>query len=546
MARENREELARLIEYYREILGAVGEGLLCLTAGGDVSFANPAANKMLGHEDVERAGSFCEVVHCKRGMGVFQKGQRSSREPAGKGWICPPESCPIQKTILDGKRLYVEEDVFWKTDGTPLPVAYVSSPLCRNGRTESAVIAFRDISQEKRAEEEKNRIQKELVRAQKMEAIGMLAGGVAHDFNNILTAIYGLVDLCLRDADPSSRMFKRLDYIRNTCDKASSLVKQLLMFGRKQSLDFQTLDLNGLVEELVEMLRRLIGEDVAVDMQLAPGLWPVRADASGIEQVIMNLAVNARDAMPGGGRLALRTENVLLDGEGSRFMPGARPGRFIRISVQDTGTGMAPEVMEYIFDPFFTTKEKGKGSGLGLSVVYGIVANHQGWIHVDSVLGQGTTFDIYLPATDGRRRAKGRHGDEVDVVLDDLRGSGQKVLLVEDDEEVRNVVLRLLHDNGYRVFPASSVEEARKVYAEHGGDFDLVFSDIVLPDGNGIDLAEYFMEQDPGLNVLLSSGYLDRRSQWTQMENKRVMFLQKPYSMTRLLRVVRTAMGSDS
>ncbi len=544
-----KEELEQLSEHYGMILSAVGEGLLCLTPNGEVTFANPAANKMLDYENMELVGSFCDVVHCKRGSQISQKVNRAAvqqdtRETASKTrWICSPERCPIQKTIGEGKNLYVEEDIFWRTDGTGLPVAYVSAPLKRRGLTESAVIAFRDISQQKKAEEEKERIQRELIQAQKMEAIGVLAGGVAHDFNNILTALYGFIDLCVRDVDPSTKLYERLNYIRMSCDKAASLVKQLMIFSRRQSMDFTPVDLNELVGELIKMLDRLIGEDVAIDVHLAPELWPIHADASGLEQVIMNLAVNARDAMPNGGYLTIKTENILLDEQRCRLMPGARPGRFVLISIKDTGTGIAPDVMEHIFDPFFTTKEKGKGSGLGLSVVYGIINNHKGWIHVESAIGQGSTFEIYLPAsTEGGSQQEMSPDDG--PTLEELQGSGQRILLVEDDREVRHTAMRLLRNNGYQVFPAPTAEDARRIFGKEGGEFDLVFSDIVLPDGNGIDLIEEFLGQKPGLSILLSSGYSDRRFQWTDMAKKKVLFLQKPYTMFGLLKMVRMGLKS--
>jgi len=282
------------------------------------------------------------------------------------------------------------------------------------------------------------------------------------------------------------------------------------------------------------MLRRLIGEDVAIRSELALDLWTLRADPTNIEQVIVNLAVNARDAMPQGGRLTIRTENIILDPLQSQGIPEARPGRFVRLSIEDTGVGMSAEVVQHLFEPFFTTKGVGKGIGLGLAAVYGIVQQHGGWINVYSAPGQGAIFRIYLPALPGaveRRTAEA-------IPLAKLRGNGERILLVEDERDVRAFASRALSRSNYVVLEAGRMAEALAIFAREKGEFDLVFSDVVLPDGSGLHLVDELLSRKPTLKVLLSSGYTDDKSRWAIIREKGFPFLQKPYSLIDLLRVV--------
>ncbi|MEW5803617.1 MAG: PAS domain S-box protein [bacterium] len=393
----------------------------------------------------------------------------------------------------------------------------------------------RDITAYKLAEEEKAKIQDQLLQSQKMEAIGILAGGVAHDFNNLLTTILGYTTLALMhipDSDPASR---DLHQVRKSADRAVNLTRQLLLFSRKQLMEPIIVDLNRIIDDLLKMLYCLIGEDITIITEPEFQLWPIMADEGTIEQVIMNLVVNARDAMPKGGKLTIKTENVTLDEEYAKTIFEARAGHFVRLSVADTGNGMDAKTIEQIFEPFFTTKGVGKGSGLGLSVAYGIVKQHEGWINVYSDPGKGSVFKIYLPALSAK--AKKKEGEA--IPLQKFQGKGERILIVEDEEEVRKLTVRILRDKGYSIIEASNVQEALEIFEQAKRKFDLVLSDVVLPDQTGIELVEQLLSRQPEIRVLLVSGYTDQKSQWPKIKERGFRFLQKPYDLAELLRTLR-------
>jgi two-component system, cell cycle sensor histidine kinase and response regulator CckA len=395
---------------------------------------------------------------------------------------------------------------------------------------------------QRRMEEEKRKIEAQLFQSRKMEAIGRLTGGVAHDFNNILTAIRGYTDLAIRHADPGSPLHADLSEVQTAVDRAAGLTRQLLLFSRCQPMEFEPVDLNRSIQNLLGMLRRILGEDIRVAYDLSAEPLIVLADPTSIEQMLMNLVVNGRDAMPDGGTIRITTEPVDLDSADVRTMPDGRPGRFIRMSVFDTGSGMDASVLEHIFEPFFTTKDMGKGSGLGLSVVYGIVQQHKGWVAVDSRPGNGSAFHVYLPRSDARPRSRAADGP----VPDSVKGRGQRILIVEDEESVRLFSQRTLEDNGYRVYAASGEREAMDLFDAQQGDFHMVFSDVVLPNTTGIKLVEKMTAVNPSLKVLFSSGYTDTKSQWEIIKGKGYPFLQKPYSLNSLLNAVHEALKKKS
>jgi len=394
-----------------------------------------------------------------------------------------------------------------------------------------------DITERKRAEEEREKLYAQLLQAQKMEAIGTLAGGVAHDFNNLLTLIHGYTDLAMMKIDEADPLYRNLKQIRLAAVRATNLIRQLLLFSRKQPMEFSLLNLNRTVDDLLKMIKRLIGEDITINTELEPNLWTVQADTGSIEQVIMNLAVNARDAMPKGGRLTIKTENVILDKKQCKVIPEARPGKFICLSVEDTGIGMDKKVIQHIFEPFFSTKDAGKGTGLGLSVVYGIIKQHGGWINVYSEPGQGSIFKIYLPAFS----IKPEEETKEMISLHELQGGGQRILLVEDEEEVRRFAANFLSENGYVVFEAANVKEAMEVFEREEGKFHLIFCDVVLPDQSGLQLIERLLSYKSELRVLLTSGYTDDKSQWPIICERKFRFLQKPYALAELLQAIKEA-----
>jgi PAS domain S-box-containing protein len=379
----------------------------------------------------------------------------------------------------------------------------------------------------------------ELLQAQKMEAVGRLAGGVAHDFNNLLTAIAGYAELILGRTDLDQQIRADIGEIRKASDQASGLTRQLLAFSRRQPLEPQAIDLNATVASLRSMLGRLVGEDVAIETALAPNGGCACADAGQIEQVITNMVVNARDAMPDGGKIVIRTDRVVVGEAEAKTVLGARPGTFVRLSIEDTGSGIPAEVLAHIFEPFFTTKGKGKGTGLGLSVVYGIVSQHEGWIAVETAAERGTAFRIFIPASEEPAAAETVKSAPLDLT----RGRGERILLVEDEEAVREFATRALRESGYTVYEANGADQAMEVFDNEGGDFDVVFSDVVLPDRSGIGLASDLLTKKPGLHILLASGYTDQKSQWPAIREKGFRFLQKPYSLPDLLGTIRDIMN---
>jgi len=380
----------------------------------------------------------------------------------------------------------------------------------------------------------------ELLQAQKMEAVGRLAGGVAHDFNNLLTAIAGYAELLLSQPTLDPQVRADVGEIRKASDQAGALTRQLLAFSRRQPLEPRSLDINATVSGLRSMLGRLVGEDVAIATELDPHAGCARADAGQIEQVIANMVVNARDAMPDGGKITVRTESVVVGEAEAKTTRGARPGGFVRLSIEDTGCGMTEDVLEHIFEPFFTTKAKGKGTGLGLSVVYGIVSQHEGWIEVNSELGLGTAFRIYIPAS-GEQPAEPVAAPAVSA---SAHGHGERILLVEDEDAVREFATRALREGGYTVYEANGADQAMAVFDDERGDFSVVFSDVVLPDRSGIGLVGDLLAKKPELQVLLASGYTDQKSQWLVIREKGFRFLQKPYSLPDLLSALREVTGA--
>jgi PAS domain S-box-containing protein len=384
-----------------------------------------------------------------------------------------------------------------------------------------------------RAEEEKAALQEQLRQSQKMEAIGCLAGGVAHDFNNLLTIIKGNTQLSLMDLKENDPLRGDLEEVMRASDRASDLIHQLLAFSRRQMMEIKVVDLNTLLKNLEKMLGRVIGEDIELVTILAENLRSIKVDPGQMEQVIMNLAVNARDAMPDGGKLTIETANVELDEEYAHKHIAVKPGRYVMLSVSDTGVGMSPEIKERVFDPFFTTKEKGKGTGLGLSTVYGIVKQSEGNIWVYSEPGQGTTLKIYLPQID-------EPVDELkeEVVKEIARGN-ETILVVEDDETVRKLAVRILKKQGYRVLEASEGGTALLLGEEFKDPIHLILTDVVMPKMSGRQLVERLKEIHPEMKALYMSGYTDNAVLHHGVLEKGTNFIQKPFTVENLTRKVR-------
>jgi two-component system, cell cycle sensor histidine kinase and response regulator CckA len=388
-----------------------------------------------------------------------------------------------------------------------------------------------------RTEAEKAELAAQFRQAQKLEAVGRLTGGVAHDFNNLLDVISGYIDLMLMDLEEGHPLRKKALQIQGAVQKASSLIRQLMAFSRKQVLQPEVLNFNQVLVNLKKMLPRIIGEDIELAFALKKDLGNVKADPGQMEQVIMNLAVNARDAMTQGGKLTLETQNADFDEAYARRHAGVLPGPNVMLSVSDTGVGIARADLDKIFDPFFTTKEQGKGTGLGLSTVYGIVTQHGGHIRVYSEPGRGTSFKVYLPRVEDEMAESRRLGEDASP------GGSEIILLVEDHEDVRELTQAMLQFLGYTVFTAATGEEALLLAEGRTDPLNLLFTDLVMPGINGRELAGRLGEIRPGIKVLFMSGYTDDAIVRHGALDKGANFIQKPFSLPTLAAKVRAVLG---
>ena len=387
---------------------------------------------------------------------------------------------------------------------------------------------------------ERKRLEAQLLQSQKMEAVGQLAGGVAHDFNNILTAIVGYADLLAAEVGQNSQQREDIEEIRKAARRAAALTRQLLSFSRKQVLEPRIVDVNGVVLNLDKMLRSLMSENIELKTEFAEDLDAARVDPNQLEQVIMNLAINARDAMPDGGTLTIETANATLDEDYAAKHVAVIPGDYVMLAVTDTGSGMTEATKARIFEPFFTTKPAGRGTGLGLSTVYGIVKQSGGNIWLYSEPNKGTAFKVYLPAIKDTLECM------TPEVQTGLRGGDETILLVEDDERVRGLAKKLLIRSGYSVIEASDAEEALRVAARHSASIHLLLTDVILPGLSGRVLAQQILEQDPRVKVLYMSGYTDNAIVLHGVLEPGVAFLQKPFTPAAFAKAVREVLDAGS
>ncbi len=506
--RKRAEEALRRSEAgFRSVVEDAPYGIYRATTAGRFLRVNPALLRMLGYQSQE------DLLR---------------RDLAGEVFRHAGEYERFTELLARTEEVKDIEMEWQRLDGTPITVR------CSGRRVidENGVPAYFEVFAEDVTE--KRALEKQLRMAQKMEAIGRLSGGIAHDFNNLLGVIIGYSGVLKKSLGPSSPLLEHAVEIEKAGRRAAALTKQLLAFSRQQVLTPAILNLNTLASDMEKMLPRLIGEDIEVSLSLAPEIGSVKADQSQIEQVILNLAVNARDAMPNGGKLRIQTSNMRLDQAYTRSHPGSRAGDYVLLSVTDTGTGMDGETLAHIFEPFFTTKERGKGTGLGLATVYGIVKQSNGYIWAESAPGKGASFEIYLPRHVGQPAAEDPKMDSAEK----LRGS-ETILLVEDAEPLRKLAQTFLQSSGFRVLCAESGEHALKVAAQYGGTCDLLLTDVVMPGMNGRVLAEQLLPRQPGMKVLYMSGYTDSFIAGHGVLTPGTHLLQKPFTEEVLVRKVR-------
>lgn len=501
------EALRRSEASFRSVVEDAPHGIYRASLSGQLLLVNSTLEKMLGYESQE------ELLKANLATDIYCDAREHQRLI---------EAFPQDQGFKD-----IEFE--WKRkDGARIAVRCSGRPV----KDETGALAYLEVFAEDITQ--RRVLERQLRMAQKMEAIGRLSGGIAHDFNNLLGVIIGYSQVMKRSLGPAHSSYEHAEEIEKASQRAVSLTRQLLAFSRQQVLEPAILNLNGLVTDMEKMLPRLIGEDIKLNLTLEPTLGQVKADQSQVEQVLMNLAVNARDAMPGGGKLTIQTANVELDVAYTREHPGSKPGRYVMLAVTDTGIGMDPETQAHIFEPFFTTKERDKGTGLGLATVYGVVKQSGGYIAVDSEKGKGASFSVYLPRVE--QTVEGSEASSPKPLS--VRGS-ETILLVEDAEPLRKLANMFLKDNGYQVLTACDGEEALQVARRHAGPIQLLLTDVVMPGINGRVLAERLAPWQPGMKVLYMSGYTDSFISGHGVLEPGTHLLHKPFTEEALARKVR-------
>ncbi len=506
---------ARLVEAQRRLSAAVeqaAEAVLIADTDGNILYANPAFERITGYSRSELAQGTLQLFQSKGLQGtLYDRFQQSVA--AGEVW--------------QGRHVGQKKDGSIYTEETT-----IAPVRDQEGDIVNYVVTMRDVTREVQLEEQ-------FYQAQKMEALGQLAGGIAHDFNNLLTVIQMSTQLMQRRLHPEDPLWEHVVRVQETGERATKLTKQLLSFSRREVIEPQVFSLNQVVGDLSRMLQRIIGEDVRLQIALAEDLWRVRADPSQMDQVILNLAVNARDAMPRGGVLTIETANVVLDRAYADTHMDARPGEHVRLTIRDTGVGMDRETQSHLFEPFFTTKEPGQGTGLGLATVFGIVRQADGHLRVHSEVGEGTTFEVYLPRTDEKGAVEAARPQR--STGNKLAQGTETILVVEDKADVRKVAADVLRSCGYRVLEARDGQEALRVSEQHGEPIHLLLTDVVMPYMNGRELAQALGARRPETRVLYMSGYADDAT----LEHMSA-FLAKPFTAESLARRARMALDAKT
>ena len=507
--KRNEQALRRSEARYRSLVQSSVYGIYRASLQGRFLDVNPALISMLGYASAE------EVLLLDPEKDIFAN---------------PEEQNRLFEQFLNTGRLDGIDAKWKRKDGSTIIVRISGRAVASEDEPADVLEAIAEDVTERRALEEQFR------QAQKMEAVGRLAGGVAHDFNNLLMVISGYAEVILSKLEFDNPLTEKARAIQQAADRATTLTRQLLAFSRKQLLELKVVDVNAIVSDMERLLRPLIGENVELVAKLASNAGYTRADAGQLEQVLMNLVVNAKDAMPSGGTLTIQTDHIVID-DSSRGQTFIHPGSYVMLSVSDTGSGMDKETQSRIFEPFFTTKEKGKGTGLGLSTVYGIVKQSGGYVVVQSELGRGSTFHIYLPQVEG---AAENHAAPATRAA---AGGTETILLVEDEESVRQLVRDTLESKGYKIVDAENGEAGIAAAARHNGKIDLVITDVVMPGMGGREMAQQILKTHPGTKVLYLSGYTEDAVLSEGGLDNATAFLQKPFTLQNLSRKVREVLG---
>ncbi len=498
---------------YLLLLNSTAEGIYLLDVDGVCTFCNPTAVRLLGY------------AHPRQIIGQHVHGHHHHSRSDGTPF--PVEECKIHQAFRTGEGTHADDEVFFRADGTHFPVEYWSYPIVKGPHILGAVVTFLDITV-------RRNLEGQFLQAQKMEAVGRLAGGVAHDFNNALQVIltYGeLLDERLAHDEVGA---KHNQQIVAAGQRAASLTRQLLSFSRKQLLRPILLDLSAVIHDLEELLRRMIGEHIKLHMICVATGAAILADRTQVEQVLLNLAINAADAMPHGGELYIKTSNIDVGRPASPSGAPIAPGKYVMLTVRDTGTGMTAAIQERIFEPFFTTKDAGKGTGLGLSTVYGIVQQSKGYITVHSKLGKGSRFKVYFPIVEGAVGAELPR-----KLLNRPAGGTETILLVEDEDSLRAVVAETLRANGYVVLEAHDGHAGIEFAGRFDAPIDLLLTDVILPGATGREVAGRMLQSRPGLKVIYMSGYTDDFIAEHGIINPETVLLEKPFPIALLLLRVR-------
>jgi len=504
-------------DYFNNILNSSGEALMVIDRDCTVTTVNQTMAKLLSQSQETLQGRKCHEIFTHS--------------------LCRTENCLVKRILAGGERIECETEISI-SDGRQLNVRVLATPLIESGEVTGIIESAQDITERVQTEKERQELQSQLVQAQKLESVGRLAGGVAHDFNNILMVIVGYCELAIMQLDDNNPLRDTLHQIHKATDKAASLTRQLLAFSHKQTLMMEAVNLNDVIGQMMKMLHMVIGEDVHLEVEADQPVNMIRADSNQIEQVLMNLAVNARDAMPDGGSLRIRLERTTLNPDQLAVADDVLCNPYLLMSVEDTGVGISEELMDQIFEPFFTTKPKDKGTGLGLSTVYGIVKQHKGHIFVDSTKGQGTRFRIYFPLiTEEEKKPK----KENELALQ----HGQETVLVVDDEQaIREIINKTLEPFGYHVLTADSGEQALQIATNNTKKIDLVITDIMMPGMTGWQLAKELRDAGLASKIIFMSGYNSNPEKAPKFQTAKELFLQKPLSPSRILAVIRTILDS--